>query len=149
MARVLVAEDDAGVAYTLRTGLEGSGHTVVWVKDGQEALETLQNATRPFDVVITDLKMPRMDGMALLDGARAAAPGVPVVMITAQGDERRAVEAMKRGATDYFKKPFDLDEVEAVIERAAESAELRREVARLRARAEPDAIFASPSMQKV
>jgi DNA-binding NtrC family response regulator len=149
MARVLIAEDDQGVAYTLKAGLAASGHAVEWRRDGQAALEELRAAREPYDVVITDLMMPRLDGLQLLDLVRAGWPELAVVLITAVGDERKAVQAMKRGAVDYFKKPFDLDEVEAVVERAAEAASLRREVARLRSRAEPEAVFTAPAMQRV
>ena len=149
MARVLIAEDDPGVAYTLRAGLAGAGHAVEWKPDGLAALEALKAARESFDVVITDLMMPKLDGLQLLEEVRAAWPDLAVVLITAVGDERKAVQAMKAGALDYFKKPFDLDEVEAVVERAAEAASLRRELARLRSRAEPEAVFTSPAMLKV
>jgi DNA-binding NtrC family response regulator len=149
MARVLVAEDDQGVAYTLKAGLAAAGHAVEWRRDGQAALDELRSSAKPFDVVITDLMMPRLDGLQLLDAVRAGWPELAVILVTAAGDERKAVQAMKRGALDYFKKPFDLEEVEAVVERAAAEASLRREVARLRNRAEPDAVFASPPMQRV
>jgi DNA-binding NtrC family response regulator len=150
MARVLVADDDASVAYTLRASLESAGHDVETAPDGAAALEKLGSA-RPFDALVTDLAMPRMDGMALLHAARAADPTLAVVMITAVGDERAAVEAMKRGAFDYFKKPFDVDEVEAVVEKAAETTRMRRELQRLRARgAAPEgAVFASAAMQRL
>jgi len=86
--------------------------------DGVEALERLQ--LHPAQLVVTDLRMPRMDGMELLRKLMAQNPAPRVVVITAHGSERQAVDAIKAGALDYFRKPFEADELVAVIKRATE-----------------------------
>jgi DNA-binding NtrC family response regulator len=128
--RVLVVDDDAGVLYTLREILEASGLEVDVASDGVEALERLQ--LQPAQLVVTDLRMPRMDGMELLRNLMAQNPAPRVVVITAHGSERQAVEAIKAGALDYFRKPFEADELVAVIKRATEAARLALENERLR-----------------
>jgi DNA-binding NtrC family response regulator len=120
--RVLVVDDDEGVRYTLREILESSGLEVDVACDGVEALERLQ--LHPAQLVVTDLRMPRMDGMELLRKLMAQNPAPRVVVITAHGSERQAVDAIKAGALDYFRKPFEADELVAVIKRATETARL-------------------------
>jgi two-component system response regulator HydG len=127
VTRALVVDDDAGVRYTLRGFLEDAGLEVDEAKDGVEALEVLAEHA----LVITDLRMPRMDGMELLRRIKEGPSAPVVVMITAQGSERQAVEAMKIGAFDYFKKPFEPDELLAGVRRALESATLRADNERL------------------
>ncbi|NNC03469.1 sigma-54-dependent Fis family transcriptional regulator [Corallococcus exiguus] len=149
-ARVLVADDDAGVRYTLRGLLEDDGLTVEEAVDGEAALARLEQEP-PVDLVLSDLRMPRVDGMELLRRV-AARPHAPrVILITAHGSERHAVEAMKLGALDYFRKPFDVDDVLAVVRRAlgmvrleAENERLSGEVNLLRS-----LVFVSPSMARL
>jgi DNA-binding NtrC family response regulator len=129
VARVLVVDDDPGVRYTLREILESEGLLVDEAPDGQAALEAYQAA--PVPLVITDLRMPRLDGLGLLKALAGRAPAPRVVLITAHGSERDAVEAMKAGAFDYFRKPFDTDELLAVVRRAVEAVRLRDENERL------------------
>jgi two-component system response regulator HydG len=128
-ARVLVVDDDPGIRYTLREILESEGLEVEEAGDGQEALARFTE--RPAPLVITDLRMPRLDGRGLLAELVARAPGTRVVLITAHGSERDAVEAMKAGAYDYFKKPFETEELLAVVRRAVEAVRLRDENERL------------------
>jgi two-component system, NtrC family, response regulator HydG len=123
--RVLVVDDDPGVRYTLREILEQEGLEVQEAGDGAAALEAFDAAPAP--LVITDLRMPRLDGLALLAALADRVPPPRVVLITAQGSERDAVAAMKAGAFDYFKKPFDTDELLAVVRRAVEAVRLRDE----------------------
>ena len=128
-ARVLVVDDDRGVRYTLREILESEGLAVEEAADGADALARFE--ARPAPLVVTDLRMPGVDGMALLR-ALVARPHPPrVVVITAHGSERQAVEAMKAGAHDYFRKPFETDELVAVVRRALEAARLADENERL------------------
>jgi two-component system response regulator AtoC len=126
MARVLLVDDEPAVLFTLEEVLHERGHETVSVRAGAEALERLEGA----DVVISDFAMPGMDGLALLAAIRAREPHLPVVLLTARGSERLAVQAMRAGAHDYLTKPFDVDEVALVVERAAETAELRRQARR-------------------
>ena len=127
--RVLVVDDDAGVRFTLREILEDAGLSVELAEHGHQAL-ALTRASH-FDLVISDLRMAPMDGLQLLAALRAERPRLRVILITAHGSERHAVEAMKLGAYDYFKKPFELDELMAVVGRALEALRLSEENERL------------------
>ncbi|MGZ3454323.1 MAG: sigma-54-dependent transcriptional regulator [Polyangiales bacterium] len=121
MARVLLCDDDAGVLFTLEEVLGSKGHATVSARSGEEALKKLAGV----DVVVTDLAMPGMDGLALLAEIRKRDPELPVILLTARGSERIAVAAMKAGAHDYLAKPFANDEIGIVVERAAETRALR------------------------
>ncbi|HMA92831.1 MAG TPA: response regulator, partial [Polyangiaceae bacterium] len=128
-ARVLVVDDDAGVRYTLSEILRDSRLEVELAEHGEAAL-ALARASQ-FDLVITDLRMAPMDGLELLRILRAEQPQLRVILITAHGSERHAVEAMRLGAYDYFRKPFEIDELLAVVNRALEVIQLSRENERL------------------
>ncbi len=128
-ARVLVVDDDPGVRYTLREILASEGLAVDEAADGAEALARFE--AQPAALVVTDLRMPGMDGMELLRRLAAHSPPPRVVMITAHGSERQAVEAMKAGAYDYFRKPFENEELLAVVRRALEAVRLAHENERL------------------
>ena len=121
MASILIVDDEAAIRFALSELLCDRGHDAIEAESAAMALEKLDEA----DVVITDLVMPKMDGLALLAAIRARAPQLPVVLLTARGTERTAVAALKGGAFDYLTKPFDVDELAAVVDRAAEVATLR------------------------
>ena len=104
MARILVADDEPGLREFIIDSLELDDHIVVPAKDGREAAKLLDE--RGFDLVLTDLKMPGLDGMALLRKVRAEQPEVEVIMMTAHGTVDNAVEAMKLGAFEYLQKPL-------------------------------------------
>lgn len=126
MGRILLVDDDPSVLFALSEMLASRGHDVVTASDGTEALTSIDGAAA-FDVVVTDLAMPGMSGLELLEKVRARDAALPVIVITAQGSERFAVDAMKRGAYDYLAKPFDNDEVSYSVERALETRALRVE----------------------
>jgi two-component system response regulator AtoC len=121
MARVLLVDDEPGVLYTLQEVLSEHGDEVVTATSGAEALGRLEGV----EAVVTDLVMPGMDGLALLRALRERDADLPVIVLTAQGSEKAAVSAMKAGAHDYLRKPFDVDEVGLAVERAAEAYRLR------------------------
>ncbi len=125
--RVLLVDDDPGVRYTLREILASEGLAVDEAANGAEALAKLDG----HPLVVTDLRMPVMDGMELLRRLAARSPVPRVIVITAHGSERQAVEAMKAGAWDYFRKPFETEELLAVVRRAVEAARLAHENERL------------------
>jgi two-component system response regulator AtoC len=133
MERVLVIDDDASLRYTLEAVLSDAGFAVETADGGEKGLAIFD--ARGADVVLTDLAMPEMDGMQVLERLRAQDPSVPVLMLTAHGSERLAVAAMKAGATDYLPKPFDPDELTLSVRRAVEVRVLRLENARLRTEA--------------
>jgi DNA-binding NtrC family response regulator len=126
-ARVLVCDDESAVRFTVQDALESAGYETVAAGDVEEALARLDGC----DVVITDLAMPGRDGLALLAEVRARDPELPVILLTARGSERVAVQAMKLGAWDYLPKPFALDELRAAVSRAAEARGLRRRAGQL------------------
>jgi len=125
---VLLVDDEPGVLYMLHEVLTERGLEVVTATSAREALGKLDQA----DVVVSDLAMPEMDGLALLDEVRARRPEVPFILVTAHGNERTAVSAMKHGAHDYLTKPIDIDELGVVVERALEGHRLRAEVRAMR-----------------
>ncbi|MFK7984569.1 MAG: sigma-54-dependent transcriptional regulator [Sandaracinaceae bacterium] len=106
---ILVVDDDLAVGVVLAGMLTQAGHHAEHVPRADEALERVRSGR--VDVVVTDLRMPEMDGMALLDALAQLAPGLPSIMLTAHGTMATAVEAMKRGAHDFLTKPFDREEV--------------------------------------
>jgi two-component system response regulator HydG len=148
-ARALIVDDDDGIRYTLRGVLEEAGVEVFEAVDGVAALAELERSE--VQLVISDLRMPRMTGSELLVEMRRRRLGARVILLTAHGSERFAVEAMKNGAYDYFRKPFELDELRAAIRRALESVELEAENERLSAELNlsRSLVFASAAMSRL
>jgi two-component system response regulator PilR (NtrC family) len=130
--RVLVVDDEQGMRDFLAIALKRSGHDVVTAPGGAEALRLLSDDAPPFDVVVTDLTMPGIDGMEVLRHATSLAAPPLVIMITAYATTDTAVQAMKLGAHDYLIKPFKVDEISLVVDRAMERRLLARENLRLR-----------------
>jgi two-component system response regulator HydG len=147
---VLIVDDEAALRYTLRAILEEEGNLAIEeAEDGAQALERIDAGG--VDLVLTDLRMPRRDGMELL-AELARRPGAPrAIMITAHGSERMAVEAMKNGAVDYFAKPFEGDEIVRVVHRSLETVRLNAENRTLRAALSlrQSMVFSSPQMHRV
>jgi two-component system, NtrC family, response regulator AtoC len=135
MAKILLVDDEPGVLFTLGEVLEAGGHEPVAAGSGAEALSRLDaaagDAGGAIDAVITDLSMPGMDGLSLLAAIRERDPSLPVVLLTARGSERVAVQAMKAGAYDYLQKPYGIDEVRLTLARALEARGLRQAHRRL------------------
>jgi two-component system response regulator AtoC len=149
MSRVLVIDDDASLRFTLEAVLSDAGLVVEPQPGGPSGLAAFE--ARGADVVLTDLAMPDMDGMQVLERMRASDPSVPVLMLTAHGSERAAVAAIKAGAFDYIPKPFDPDELVLAVRRAIEWRDLRLQNARLRTEAAlgRTIIAESPAMRRV
>ncbi|MCA8963622.1 MAG: sigma-54-dependent Fis family transcriptional regulator [Planctomycetes bacterium] len=145
---VLLADDEPLSREFLQEALSSFGLEVHAVADGQQAIDALQE--RDYDLIVTDLRMPRADGMQVMAAAKKAAPGRPVVLVTAHGTMHVAVEAMRSGADDILEKPVVLDELEIVLARVRERSRLRRENDYLRAETVGgDLVVAAPSMQRV
>ncbi len=132
-ARVLVVDDEASARSGLEKLLRQEGHNVDVAEDGESALRIA--AEHPPDVVVTDLKMPKMDGIELLRKLHEQDPNLPVIVATAFGDVNTAVQAMRAGAEDYVTKPVDFDALLVALERALERRELRVEAENLRRQA--------------
>ncbi len=116
--RVLVADDEPNLRRVLTALLRRDGHEVTVATDGAEAIAALDGA----DVVITDLRMPKLDGMEVLRTAVKTHPHVPVIMITAYGSVGQAVLAIKAGAFDYIEKPFEQDQIRQIVDKAVRQA---------------------------
>ncbi|MBL9078556.1 MAG: sigma-54-dependent Fis family transcriptional regulator [Planctomycetes bacterium] len=128
--RLLIVDDEPDLRWVLRGLFEDEGFTVVEAGDGAEALAELER-TEP-DVVLSDMRMPRVPGLELLRQLRQRAPDVPVVLLSAVEDLATAVDAIKEGAFDYQAKPFDQQRLLLTVQRAAEQHALRSEVRQLR-----------------
>ncbi len=128
-ARLLVVDDEPAQREMLAAILDRAGFDVVTAPDGEQALQRLESET--YDLLLTDQRMPKMNGLELLEQVQRIQPGLPVVLMTAHGTVSTAVEAMKRGAADYLTKPFERDELLLVIDKAIRQRRLEDEVASL------------------
>ena len=125
--QVLIVDDEPNLRKILAAQLSRDGYEVMTAEDGEQGLLMLRE--NHIDLVVTDLKMPKVDGMTLLREAMKESPDLPIVMITAHGTVDTAVEALKLGAFDYLTKPFDKDEVRQVVAKALKTRALAQEEA--------------------
>jgi len=121
MARVLIVDDEPSMRVALKSLFQSNGHETVEASSGIEALAHLDG----IDAVITDYSMQRMNGIQLLEAIRERDQSLPVMLLTAHGSERLAVQAMKAGACDYLTKPLDSDELSLIVERSLKAREVR------------------------
>lgn len=117
VATALIVDDEANLRKVLTALLTRDGHDTLAAASGEEAVAALK--TRSVDLVITDMRMPGMSGLDLLEHCKKSYPGVPVIVITAHGSVDTAVQALKNGAFDYITKPFDKDELRNSVRKAA------------------------------
>lgn len=151
-ARLLIAEDEERLRRLLQMMLSTQGYDLTLAADGAEAWEQFLNGN--FDAVVTDLRMPRMDGLTLLKKIKEQSPTTPVVVITAFGSIENAVEAMQAGAIDYVTKPFEETKLNVSIERALSFGRILDENKNLRAQVEEKLnlgrmVAESPAMVRV
>src|SRR3954451_17031782 len=125
--QVLIVDDEPNLRKILSAQLSRDGYDVLTAEDGEQGLSVLRE--HHIDLVVTDLKMPKVDGMTLLREALREDPELPIVMITAHGTVDTAVEALKLGAFDYLTKPFDKDEVRQIVAKALKTRQLASEEA--------------------
>jgi nitrogen regulation protein NR(I) len=125
--QVLIVDDEPNLRKILSAQLVRDGYDVMTAEDGEQGLQLLRE--NHIDLVITDLKMPKVDGMTLLRETLRENPNLPIVMITAHGTVETAVEALKTGAFDYLTKPFDKDEVRQIVGKALKTKQLADEEA--------------------
>ena len=150
--KILIVDDEKNTREGLKWALESQAEQVFLAPDGEQALLLLGN--QPVDLVLSDLKMPKMDGMELLQHVRDEYPETEFVMLTGHGTVETAVEAMKLGAFDYLMKPVNLEELGMLISRVFEQRELKRENEHLRREVNErygfdNIIGSSPAMERV
>jgi len=145
MGDILVVDDEPKLGKLVAEMLELDGHQVQRVGSGRDALSVMNNFA--MDVVVTDLRMPEVDGLAVLTAATKQQDPPDVVLMTAHASTESAVEAMKRGAADYLSKPFSMDELRVRVERLCEQRALRRRSTALVERLTPNLVAESPAMQ--
>ncbi|MCH6544559.1 MAG: sigma-54-dependent Fis family transcriptional regulator [Deltaproteobacteria bacterium] len=151
--KILVVDDEESLRLVLKKALEREGFWVQTVENGQLAKVCLHD--NPFDVSLVDIRLPDIDGLTLLKEAKKEGLDTSFIVMTAQNTMKNAIEAMKGGAFDYITKPFDLDEMLLVVQRALENRKLRRDFRELKEEVkkkyEPrgNMIGESPAMQKV
>ncbi|HBF35379.1 TPA: transcriptional regulator [Candidatus Sumerlaeota bacterium] len=122
---ILIADDEKNTREGLSLALERPDCVILTAAHGGEALEILR--TRPVDLLLTDIRMPEMDGNRLIDAAREVSPSTEIIVLTGHGTVENAVEAMKKGVFDYLLKPISLDELGLLVERVLEKRALREE----------------------
>jgi DNA-binding NtrC family response regulator len=154
MKRVLIVDDEQSARSGMRKLLEQDGYAVLSCANGREALAALDES--PVDAIVSDLRMPEMDGIAFLREVKAKNEHLPVIIVTAFGDVGSAVAAMRDGAEDYLTKPIDFEAMKFAIERAIRRCEQDAEAATLRQQVRENVgvglgelVGASPAMQKV
>jgi two-component system response regulator AtoC len=125
--RLLLAEDDETIRFTVKEALEEQGYDVVECVDGTSALRALDG--QRFDLVLTDVRMPGADGIAVFRRARETQPGIGVILMTAYANTNDAVAVMREGARDYVLKPFDMDELLLRVARVRDEVQQRRTLA--------------------
>ena len=125
MSKILVVDDEQSLRDFLAIMLKKEGHDVVTAEDGTHAMNAVQSEI--FDLVISDVKMPGIDGIGVLKSVKEISPETVVIMITAYATAETAVEAMKLGASDYIIKPFKVDELKLTINNSLEKRHLRKE----------------------
>ena len=124
-ATILIADDEELIRHVLQDTLTEHGYQVEAVADGAQAWSALQE--RAFDLAFVDIRMPDVNGLDLLQKTQEASIDLPIIIMTGQTTLTNAIEAMKRGAFDYLPKPFDLDDVHALVSRALEAKRLNVE----------------------
>ncbi|MBI3753758.1 MAG: nitrogen regulation protein NR(I) [Deltaproteobacteria bacterium] len=130
--RVLIADDDESILWVLRQMLKDKKIEAVEARDGKAAAAMLK--AEDFSLAIMDIRMPEKDGLDVLKEIKDAGCRTPIIIMTAQGTMKNTVEAMKRGAFDYITKPFDIAELEILVDRALEHRKLKQEVSSLKTR---------------
>lgn len=150
---ILVVDDEPNIRRVLEAVLSKEGHTVTTAENGRKGLETLSK-DGSIDLLISDLIMPDINGVELLAAAKEMNPNISVLMITAHGTIKSAVDAMKLGAFDYIPKPFDMDEIKLVVRNALERKDLLEENRDLRSQLKQtvridNMVGNSPAMREV
>ena len=149
MANILLIDDEKSIRKTLREILEYEGYVVDEASDGSEGFRMIQEGD--YDIVLCDIKMPKMDGMEVLEKSQVAHADVPFIMISGHGTLETAVEAVKKGAFDYVAKPPDLNRLLITIRNALDKSNLITETKVLKRRVTKtrEIIGDSPAIVKI
>jgi len=150
--KILIVEDEKSMREVLKILLEGEGYEVMTASDGLEGIAHLDKDI--FDLVVTDIKMPKADGFEVLKRIKDISPDTIVIMITAFGTKESGIEAMKLGAYDYISKPFNIDEIRLIVKKAIEKKREHIELSLLRQKVDvtyslDNIIGQSPKMQEL
>ena len=125
VARILIAEDEATVLALVTRALTQDGHDVVATTDGSEALEAFTRVKKPFDLLLTDIKMPVMDGIALAMNVAKTDPEMPILLMTGYSDQRERASGLDALIHDVIAKPFTLFEIQSAVAGALAAAPRR------------------------
>ena len=125
MATILITDDEVNIVSGLKYAFEDEGYTVLSANNGLEAWHLVN--TNAVDLVITDLRMPEMDGYELIRKINASYPMLPIIVLTGHGTIETAVETMRDGAVDFFTKPVDLDKLLLVVKKSIKNSQLQEQ----------------------
>jgi DNA-binding NtrC family response regulator len=117
--RILIVDDDPGILNAFRIGLRSAGHQSATAGNGRHALDLIESSMKsgmPFDLLVTDLRMPKMDGLSLIRQSKEICPGLQCILMTAYGDEDLAKKVLALGRCGYLEKPFSPAKLNSVIE---------------------------------
>ena len=131
---ILIVDDDKDMRFILSDLLKNEGYNTIAVENGPEALEKIRKHT--FNLILLDFKLYGMDGMQVLEKIKQIDKDIIIIMLTAYGEVKKAVKAMKLGAFDYITKPFDNEELILVVKRALQTQHLNKEVKKLKKKTE-------------
>ena len=129
MKKILIVDDDSELRANLSEILKGAGYHIAEVPSGKEAIEKI--ASKDFDIALLDLMMPRMNGIDVLKEIKKIKPKIKVIMITAFATVENAVEAIKKGASDYISKPFKIDSLLTTVRRVIEEGRFEEGITKL------------------
>jgi DNA-binding NtrC family response regulator len=120
-SKILIVDDEEALRFLLASELEAEAFTVQSAGDGDEAIEMIRKQKdrgEKYDVILLDIKMPRVDGFEVLKFVKSSVPETKVIMLTAYADVKNAIESLRQGASDFVSKPYDLDDILTSINRA-------------------------------
>src|SRR6478609_4517660 len=149
MSNILIIDDEKAIRKTLGEILSYEGYKIEEASDGEEGLKKFKE--KAFDVVLCDIKMPKLDGIEFLDKARESNPDIPIIMISGHGTIETAVEAVKKGAFDYISKPPDLNRLLITLRNAMDKTSLVTETKVLKRRVSKvqEMIGEAPAIQRI
>ena len=147
MHEILIVEDNEGLRDVLREALVSDDYSVTACGSAEEGIEEIKKSN--FDIVITDLKLPEKDGIAVLEAAKKENPDTEVMVVTAYGTVDKAVDAMKKGASDFITKPFSIDHIRLHVGKILKSSKIKEENTYLKGLIKRDIVGASDKLKEI